>query len=91
MLARAQTPQPSATPQTPTGTPVPPTDVYRVIAVLAAAGLDASRVDVAVVGTRLVVTPRKFLGDAWGGYNDFLRGVGFKWVSAGKLSHWEAA
>ena len=63
--------------------------MYRVIEALAAEGLDASRVDVLVSGGKLVVTPKKFLGDVWGEYNDFLRGAGFKWVSAGKLSHWE--
>ena len=91
MMDRYQSPQPSATPPPPTGTPVPPTDVYKVIAALAAASLDVSRVDVVVVNGRLAVTPRKFLGPDWGGYNDFLRGVGFTWVSKGRLSHWEAA
>ena len=84
----AAPPPPSPAPD---GTPVPPHDVYRVIEALAAAGLDASRVDVLVVDGRLVVTPKKFLGDAWGGFNDYLSGVGFKWVRAGNLSHWEAA
>ena len=72
------------------GTPVSSRDRDGVIEALEREGIDTSRLTIQLVGGRLVVAPVKYLGDVWGGYNDALVVLGFKWVSAGKESRWEA-
>ena len=36
-----------------------------------------------------VVKPVRFLGDKWGGVNDVLVGLGWRWVRDGRDSRWE--
>jgi len=59
-------------------------------ACLTAENLDPSRVSIGPLGGKFVVTPLKYLGDIWAEYNDVMRTLGLRWVSAGKQSHWEA-
>jgi len=77
------------TPQATDGTPVPPADLSRVLDALEGAGLDASILNILLVEGKLIVSPKRFLGDVWGVYSDALVRAGLKWISAGKQSHWE--
>lgn len=79
-----------ATPKASEGTPVPLADSGGVLDALEGAGLDASILNILLHEGRLVVSPKRFLGDVWGKYNDALMAAGLVWVSEGKLSRWEA-
>jgi len=51
------------------------------------AGVDFELVEYLAGGLR--VEPVKFLGDLWGDVNQKLKAFNYKWVSAGKESHWK--
>jgi hypothetical protein len=58
-------------------------------AILEAAGIDVSQLDVEENETMISVSPKKFLGDQWGPINDKLREIGGNWVRDGRSSRWE--
>ena len=91
LLDRVQTPQPSAPPLAKDGTHGPQLDVDGVLNAIAYAHLDTSVMNVQVVNDRLVVSAKKWLDEGWDEYDAVLRKMGFKWVSMGRQSHWEAA
>jgi hypothetical protein len=51
------------------------------------AGLDPEKVNISPEEDK--VQPKKFLGDLWGGYNDFLAASGFHWIRDSRDSRWE--
>jgi len=51
------------------------------------ANLDPEKVNISSDETE--VKPKKFLGDIWGNYNDFLLANGFHWIRDSKESRWE--
>jgi len=53
------------------------------------ANLDPEKVNINSDETE--VKPKRFLGDIWGGYNDFLTANGFHWIRDSKESRWEKA
>ena len=58
-------------------------------AILEAAGVDISQLDVEENETTILVSPKKFLGDQWGPINDKLREIGGTWIRDGRNSRWE--
>ena len=58
-------------------------------AILEAAGVDISLLDIEEDDAQISVSPKKFLGDLWGPINDKLREIGGNWVRDGRNSRWE--
>ena len=69
-----------------TSTDWPPQSAH---AVLEAAGIDVSQLDVEENETTIMVSPKKFLGDQWNPINDKIRDIGGNWVRDGRNSRWE--
>ncbi len=58
-------------------------------AMLEAAGIDVSQLDVEENETTISISPKKFLGDQWGPINDKLREINGVWIRDGRNSRWE--
>jgi hypothetical protein len=58
-------------------------------AILEAAGVDVSQLDIEENETIISVSPKKFLGDQWGPINEKMREIGGIWIRDGRSSRWE--
>lgn len=58
-------------------------------ALLEAAGVDTSQLNIEEDEVQISVSPKKFLGDLWGPINDKIREIGGNWVRDGRNSRWE--
>ncbi len=58
-------------------------------AILEAAGVDTSQLDIEEDEAQISVSPKKFLGDLWGPINDNIREIGGNWIRDGRNSRWE--
>ncbi|MFC1803471.1 hypothetical protein ACFL0D_05835 [Thermoproteota archaeon] len=58
-------------------------------AMLQAAGIDVSQLDIEENETMIAISPKKFLGDLWGPINDKIRELGGNWIRDGRNSRWE--
>jgi hypothetical protein len=58
-------------------------------AMLQAAGIDVSQLDIEENETLISISPKKFLGDIWGPINDKIRNLGGDWIRDGRNSRWE--
>jgi hypothetical protein len=64
-------------------------DQQAVIDILEKAGLDTTALTIYPDSGKMMVKPLQYLGDSWRKYDQALAGMGFKWISAAKESHWE--
>jgi hypothetical protein len=56
---------------------------------LKAAGIDTSLLNIEDGDERILVSPKKFLGDLWGSINETMRTLGGSWIREGRDSRWE--
>jgi hypothetical protein len=52
-------------------------------------GVDLELVNIEEDAEMASVTPKKFLGEAWGPINDAIRSLGGTWIRDGRSSRWE--
>ena len=62
-----------------------------IIDALESVGLDTEDLEISVKKGKVIVKPKRFLGDIWDKYNQAFWKLGYSWIKAGKNGRWESS